>query len=272
MLKTRHGNPPSRGWRGFTLIELLVVIAIIAILAAILLPALAMAKDKAYRTSCLSNVTQLLKASAIYAGDSNDYWPPDTIHGNLNEYQAEHYGRYVWWSDPAGTPGYKVPHEITKNIQNFGYLWALSYLGDGAVMYCPAYNAKPNSGDLSMETYSPLVTLDSGGVARSSYIWNPWAQGGSTCYRKYPKTTDFKNVRILLHENLQNNDNVTASIDKSSTVAHNRSRILMVAYSDFSAQGIKITSKMWIHCSQVTGTDLLMSAYTNLLNDIEAAY
>jgi prepilin-type N-terminal cleavage/methylation domain-containing protein len=87
-MKTRR---LSRSSRGFTLIELLVVIAIIAILAALLLPALSSAKQKAWTTSCNSNLHQLGLAMRMFADDNRELYPES--------------GRDIYWGQSDGTTG-----------------------------------------------------------------------------------------------------------------------------------------------------------------------
>jgi prepilin-type N-terminal cleavage/methylation domain-containing protein/prepilin-type processing-associated H-X9-DG protein len=88
---------------GFTLIELLVVIAIIAILAAILLPALSQARQRAERTYCMNNLRQLAIAWVMYADDNNGIMPQND-DGSIPTANAWVQGNLTW--DSVGTPNY----------------------------------------------------------------------------------------------------------------------------------------------------------------------
>ena len=95
--------------KGFTLIELLVVIAIIAILAAVLLPALAKAKEKAKTTACINNNRQIGTAIMMYIQDNNNFLPP------LND---RNYTTHTtnWYNRILDAGGYITSSSTSNNI------------------------------------------------------------------------------------------------------------------------------------------------------------
>ncbi|HEX4263526.1 MAG TPA: prepilin-type N-terminal cleavage/methylation domain-containing protein [Verrucomicrobiae bacterium] len=104
-MRTHFSIRTNANQRAFTLIELLVVIAIIAILAAMLLPALGKAKQKAWTTSCVSNLRQIGLGMRMFADDNNEFYP---ISG----------GDILWGAVDAGTGNYSWMQQIHPEIGN----------------------------------------------------------------------------------------------------------------------------------------------------------
>jgi prepilin-type N-terminal cleavage/methylation domain-containing protein/prepilin-type processing-associated H-X9-DG protein len=129
----RSGEKPlvsSKTWMGFTLIELLVVIAIIGILAAMLLPVLSKAKQKAQGSICLNNGKQMMTAMQLYTSENNEFFPPNPDDGNTMP-------GYNWCSGQAGVGG---PEEFNPDvIKDPARSLLITYLGGNVAMFrCPA--------------------------------------------------------------------------------------------------------------------------------------
>jgi prepilin-type N-terminal cleavage/methylation domain-containing protein len=175
------GSPVRRG-AGFTLIELLVVIAIIAILAALLLPALALAKDKAVRVTCMSNNKQLALAAHMYATDNQDYM----AHPNWGNNDPG------WLYTPSGgQPPNMLAAPYNTNPQlayEGGQVW--QYVKNPKVYWCPT--------DVTNASQNPYWTIRQN--KQSSYIWNGAVNGYGALGAKTYKEAMFRQDAYFIWE------------------------------------------------------------------------
>lgn len=174
----------SRKQPGFTLIELLVVIAIIAILAALLLPALANAKQKAWRVSCASNLRQAGLGLNVYAGDNNDILPPSGWVQNGNPWETYEACRYGGLGQDVATGGMK------QGPYGFGLLFFTKAVPNPQAFYCPALL----SGEYTYGTYNesgwpwPAIPADytyGNPYVRCSYNYYPESKTTETVGTAY---------------------------------------------------------------------------------------
>jgi len=169
---------------GFTLIELLVVIAIIAILAAMLLPALTKAKQRAQAIQCLSNNRQLMLAWQVYGDDNSDTVPSTVYTGDTD-------GRPPWMTgvetyignnpmdiDPSNPSNWNVATDLESST-----LW--QYAKSFGIYRCPAdlRACNVNTGS-KFQNFQVVRSMSMNQTFASSSAWINLDGGNFRYYKK----------------------------------------------------------------------------------------